>query len=104
MTAEQIEGVRRFNRLVTLRAGALDDHFLGRGRPLGASRVLYEIGAGGAELRELRRRLGLDPGYLSRLIASLERAGLVSVGRSRVDGAVLAEGARQLRTDGGVVR
>ena len=77
MLAEQIDGVRRFNRLVTLRAGALDDHFLGRGRPLGASRVLYEIGADGAELRELRRRLGLDAGYVSRLIARLQREGLV---------------------------
>ena len=90
MVAEQIEGVRRFNRLVTLRAGALDDHFLGRGRALGASRVLYEIGAEGAELRELRRRLGLDAGYLSRLIASLQREGLVKLGRS--------PGDRRLRT------
>jgi DNA-binding MarR family transcriptional regulator/predicted GNAT family N-acyltransferase len=85
MMAEQIEGVRRFNRLVTLRAGALDDHFLGRGRPLGASRVLYEIGADGAELRELKRRLGLDAGYLSRLMATLEREGLVKMGRSAED-------------------
>jgi DNA-binding MarR family transcriptional regulator/predicted GNAT family N-acyltransferase len=90
MIEEQIEGVRRFNRLVTLRAGALDDHFLGRGRPLGASRVLYEIGAEGAELRELRRRLGLDAGYLSRLIASLQVEGLIRIGRSPAD--------RRLRT------
>jgi len=80
MSAEQIDAVRRFNRLVTLRAGALDDHFLGRGRPLGASRVLFEIGTAGAELRALRRRLGLDAGYVSRLIATLEREGLVTVG------------------------
>ena len=80
MSAEQIDTVRRFNRLVTLRAGALDDHFLGRGRPLGASRVLFEIGTAGAELRALRRRLGLDAGYVSRLIATLEREGLVTVG------------------------
>jgi DNA-binding MarR family transcriptional regulator/GNAT superfamily N-acetyltransferase len=85
MSAEQIEGVRRFNRLVTLRAGALDDHFLGRSRPLGASRILYEIGVEGAELRDLRRRLGLDAGYASRLIASLEREGLVRVERSAGD-------------------
>jgi DNA-binding MarR family transcriptional regulator/GNAT superfamily N-acetyltransferase len=80
MSAEQIDTVRRFNRLVTLRAGALDDHFLGWGRPLGASRVLFEIGTAGAELRALRRRLGLDAGYVSRLIATLEREGLVTVG------------------------
>ena len=57
METEQIAQVRRFNRLVTQRAGALDDHFLGRDRPLGESRVLWEIGAQGADLRDLRARL-----------------------------------------------
>jgi DNA-binding MarR family transcriptional regulator/ribosomal protein S18 acetylase RimI-like enzyme len=85
MSAEQIAAVRRLNRLVTLRAGALDDHFLGRGRPLGASRVLYEVGEHGAALRELRDRLGLDAGYLSRLIAALRREGLVELERARAD-------------------
>ena len=85
MSAEEIHSVRRFNRLVTLRAGALDDHFLGRGRPLGASRVLYEIGSDGAEVRELRHRLGLDAGYLSRLITTLQREGLVTLERSAAD-------------------
>src|SRR5919205_3382703 len=79
MMPEHIVQVRRFNRLVTQRAGALDDHFLGRDRPLGASRVLYEIGAGGADLRDLRSRLGLDSGYLSRLVQSLAAAGLVTL-------------------------
>lgn len=82
MLPDQIAQVRRFNRLVTQRAGALDDHFLGRDRPLGQSRVLYEIGAGGADLRELRARLGLDSGYLSRLVQSLAAADLVTL---RVD-------------------
>ena len=84
MLPDQIAQVRRFNRLVTQRVGALDDHFLGRGRPLGESRVLFEIGSGGADLRDLRARLGLDSGYLSRVIRSLESAGLVRV-RSRSD-------------------
>ena len=77
MAPEHVAQVRRFNRLVTQRAGALDDHFLGRDRPLGESRVLYEIGSHGADLRELRARLGLDSGYLSRLVQSLAAAGLV---------------------------
>jgi len=85
MRSDEIAGVRRFNRLVTLRAGALDDHFLGRARPLGASRVLYEIGSAGADLRDLRRRLSLDPGYISRLIAALEREGLVQIERAAED-------------------
>src|SRR5919204_4289931 len=79
MQPEHIAQVRRFNRLVTQRAGALDDHFLGRDRPLGESRVLHEIGPHGADLRELRARLGLDSGYLSRLVQSLASAGLVTL-------------------------
>ena len=83
MLPEHIAEVRRFNRLVTQRAGALDDHFLGRDRPLGESRVLFEIGPRGTDLRDLRSRLGLDSGYLSRLIQSLVSAGLVEVGAVR---------------------
>jgi DNA-binding MarR family transcriptional regulator/GNAT superfamily N-acetyltransferase len=69
--------VRSFNRTVTQRVGALSDDFLDRGRPLGASRLLYEIGRDGAEVRDLRARLELDSGYVSRLLRSLERQGLV---------------------------
>jgi len=79
MQAEQVAQVRSFHRLVTKRAGALEDRFLGRGRPLGESRVLYEIGATGADLRELRSRLDLDSGYLSRLVQSLAAKGLVAL-------------------------
>jgi DNA-binding MarR family transcriptional regulator/GNAT superfamily N-acetyltransferase len=85
MSAEQIEQVRRFNRLVTQRTGALDDHFLGRDRPLGESRVLYEIGTAGSDVRDLRRRLGLDAGYLTRLIQGLADAGLVRLGSQPAD-------------------
>jgi DNA-binding MarR family transcriptional regulator/GNAT superfamily N-acetyltransferase len=77
MLADEISQVRRFNRLVTQRVGALDDHFLGRDRPLGESRLLYEIGAKGADLRDLRRRLGLDSGYVTRLVQTLEEKGLI---------------------------
>jgi len=79
MATEHIAQVRRFNRLVTQRIGALDDHFLGRDRPLGESRVLFEIGPRGADLRDLRSRLGLDSGYLSRLVQSLASKGLVKL-------------------------
>jgi DNA-binding MarR family transcriptional regulator/GNAT superfamily N-acetyltransferase len=71
--------VRAFNRSVTQRIGALNDEYLARGRPLGASRVLWEIGADGTDLRALRARLDLDSGYLSRLVQTLERDGLVVV-------------------------
>ena len=79
MQPAHIAQVRRFNRLVTQRAGALDDHFLGRDRPLGESRVLFEIGPNGSDLRDLRSRLGLDSGYLSRLVQSLASAGLIEL-------------------------
>src|SRR5438270_8609079 len=77
--ANAVAHVRRFNRIVTERVGALDDHFLGRERPLGEARLLWEIGLEGCEVRLLRARLGLDSGYLSRLLRSLQSAGLVEV-------------------------
>jgi DNA-binding MarR family transcriptional regulator/ribosomal protein S18 acetylase RimI-like enzyme len=71
--------VRAFNRVVTRRIGALEDEYLAQGRPLGASRALWEIGAGDVDMRSLRARLDLDAGYLTRLVQSLEREGLVAV-------------------------
>lgn len=102
MIADEIAQVRRFNRLVTQRAGALDDQFLGRDRPLGESRLLYEIGPAGADLRDLRRRLGLDSGYVSRLIRTLQRKGFVRVRRGTADQRVrqahlTAAGRREVR-------
>jgi DNA-binding MarR family transcriptional regulator len=78
MTAEpdQIALVRSFNRLVTSQVGALNDRYLGL-RPLGEARVLFEIGTEGATPRDVRARLGLDSGYLARMIRSLQRDGLV---------------------------
>ncbi|MGW3961397.1 bifunctional helix-turn-helix transcriptional regulator/GNAT family N-acetyltransferase [Amycolatopsis sp. NPDC005003] len=88
MDSGLVDGVRRFNRTVTQRIGALDDAFLARARPLGQARVLWEIGAAGRDVHELRARLDLDSGYLSRLLRGLERDGLVRVEPSRDDGRV----------------
>jgi DNA-binding MarR family transcriptional regulator/GNAT superfamily N-acetyltransferase len=85
MAEAMVEQVRRFNRTVTERVGALDDHFLGRDRPLGEARLLWEIGADGCKVRLLRTRLALDSGYVSRLLRSLEGAGLVKVTASPAD-------------------
>ena len=79
MAGAAVDQVRRFNRVVTERIGALNERFLRRGRPLGEARLLWEIGLDGCEVRVLRARLGLDSGYLSRLLRSLETAGLVEV-------------------------
>lgn len=85
LSREAIDRVRRFNRAVGETIGAIDDHFLGRGRPMGESRILWEIGADGAEVRALRARLGLDSGYLTRVLQSLARQGLVRVRPDRTD-------------------
>src|SRR3954469_18159317 len=73
------EVLRRFNRTYTQRIGALDESFLGLGLPLGASRLVFEIGEGGATVRDLRGRLGLDSGHLARQLRRLEEDGLVVV-------------------------
>src|SRR5215210_7765421 len=80
-----VEQVRRFNRTVTQRVGALSDDYLARDRPLGAARVLWEIGTEGCEVRTLRTRLELDSGHASRLLRSLEAAGMVRVAPSPSD-------------------
>jgi DNA-binding MarR family transcriptional regulator/GNAT superfamily N-acetyltransferase len=85
MALSEIENVRRFNRAVTQRIGALSDHYMARDRPLGEARVLWEIGHDGCEVRTLRNRLELDSGQLSRLLRSLETANLVRVQPSAAD-------------------
>lgn len=103
MDEAQIQQVRRFNRAVTRRIGVLTDDYLGRGRPLAESRLLFEIGGDGADVRELRARLSLDSGYLSRLLRALEAQGLVVVRPSTDDARVrrvtlTRKGQRELDT------
>jgi DNA-binding MarR family transcriptional regulator/N-acetylglutamate synthase-like GNAT family acetyltransferase len=82
--AADIARVRSFNRLVTRQAGVVGDRHLGR-RPFGETRVLYEIGLDGAAPRDLRARLGLDSGYLSRLLGALQRERLVEAAPDPTD-------------------
>jgi DNA-binding MarR family transcriptional regulator len=81
----QVSRVRRFNRTVTQRVGALSDHFLSTARPLAVSRLLWEIGTEGGEVVMLRARLGVDSGQLSRMLRALETEGLVTVTPSDAD-------------------
>ena len=74
-----VDAVRRFNRSYTQRVGVLEESFLGLGMPLGTARLLYEIGVEPGTTRDLRTRLHLDSGYLSRLLRRLESDALVSV-------------------------
>lgn len=71
--------LRRFNRNYTQRIGVLEDSFLGLGMPLAAARLVFEIGTRPTTIQALRARLGLDSGYLSRLVRGLERRGYVTV-------------------------
>lgn len=88
MECGQVEKVRRFNRVVTLRVGGLNDQYLSRDRSLGLSRLLWEIEPEGSEVRVLRSRLGLDSGYTSRQLRRLEEDGLISVDPDAYDGRV----------------
>jgi GNAT superfamily N-acetyltransferase/DNA-binding HxlR family transcriptional regulator len=93
---------RRFARAVTTEVGALDQSFLGRGRPLGAARVLNAVGHGLVDVAALREYLRLDSGLMSRLLRSLEDEGLVAVVADAQDGrrrtvALTTAGRREFR-------
>ena len=76
---DEVDTLRRFNRSFTQRIGVLDDSYLETGRPLGPSRLLFEIGDDGVRVGELRRRLALDSGYLSRMLRQLEDEQLIAL-------------------------
>ncbi len=83
----QVETVRTFNRSYTRRIGVLDDGYLDTPFSLAQARVLYEL-AHRAETTatEIAADLGLDMGYLSRILRGFERSGLVEKTRSAIDG------------------
>src|SRR5918999_5530659 len=85
MDRSMVDQVRRFNRTVTQRVGALNDRFLARDRPLAEARLLWEIGPDGCELRSLRSHLDLDSGHASRLLRALEADGMIRVVHSSLD-------------------
>jgi DNA-binding MarR family transcriptional regulator/GNAT superfamily N-acetyltransferase len=83
----RIAAVRRFNRFYTRRIGVLGEGLLGSPFALTEVRVLYELAHQDAPTATgLREQLGLDRGYLSRILARLGGQGLAAKTRSRADG------------------
>ncbi len=82
----EVDAVRQFNRFYTRRIGVLPEGYLGSPYTLAEARVLYELAhAGPVTATALGKALGLDLGYLSRLLASLKRRGLLQAKRSAHD-------------------
>jgi len=76
--ADDIAAVRAFNRFYTRRINVLEEAYLGGGCTLGKSRVLYELGrTDGLTAKRLGEMLGLDGGYISRILRRFEEIGLM---------------------------
>ena len=76
---DQISAVRAFNRFYTRKLGVLDQQLLKSPFSLSEARVLYELAnRENATAKEIGIELGLDPGYLSRIIQSFDENGLIT--------------------------
>ncbi len=84
--AERIAAVRAFNRFYTRRIGLLEDGMLRSPFSLAEARVLYELKHGDAPTAtEVAESLGLDPGYLSRMVGKFVAQDLVTKSPSPAD-------------------
>jgi DNA-binding MarR family transcriptional regulator/GNAT superfamily N-acetyltransferase len=83
---ETVSAVRRFNRYYTNVIGALGEGHLDTPFTLTEARVLYELAQHEArDVVRLRRELGLDAGYVTRILTRFERDGLITRRRSETD-------------------
>lgn len=85
--APRIDTVRRFNRFYTRKIGVLQEAWLDGPFSLTEARVLYELAHQEKPTATLvRNNLELDPGYLSRILSTFEKRGLVKKTPSKQDG------------------
>ncbi|HKC87802.1 MAG TPA: MarR family winged helix-turn-helix transcriptional regulator, partial [Blastocatellia bacterium] len=85
--ATRVESVRRFNRFYTRQIGALSERVLKSQFSLTEARIIYELAQREkATATELGGELGLDAGYLSRLLAAFKKRGLIARKPSETDG------------------
>jgi len=86
-SALAIEAVRRFSRFYTRKVGILEESLLGSGLTLSEGRVVFELGRRGEWTASgIAADLGLDPGYISRLLGALEKRKLIARRPSELDG------------------
>ena len=103
-TSPHVATVREFSRFYTRRLGTLDEGLLETPWSLTEARVIFELAqAPSTDMAALRTSLALDSGYLSRLLAKFDAAGLIARTASAVDGrrqalALTAAGKRLFRT------
>jgi len=84
---DRVAGVRRFTRFYTRRIGVLHEGLLGSPLSLAEGRVIWELAQRvRATASELAAELGLDSGYLSRILAGFEQCGLIERRPSEDDG------------------
>src|SRR3954466_6513715 len=84
---ERVQAVRRFNRFYTRQIGVLKEGLLGSPLILTEARVLYEMAQRQhATPSELAQELGLDSGYLSRILKSFAAKGVITKSASKSDG------------------
>src|SRR5918997_3813205 len=83
----RVDAVRAFNRFYTRRIGVLEEGYLESPFSLVQARVLYELAhRSEPTATEIATDLGLDTGYLSRILRGFERTGLVEKRPSASDG------------------
>jgi DNA-binding MarR family transcriptional regulator/GNAT superfamily N-acetyltransferase len=85
--AQRVAAVRRFNRFYTRQIGVLHEHLLDTPFSLTEARVIYELAHHEpTTATQLAEELGLDPGYLSRLLRAFQQRRLVAKRPSPTDG------------------